>query len=448
MNTISPAITRSGTIITGILLALAAGVFLATGPSSGWLTGLALAFGVLAYAAMAVNMCLALRRPIIERLIGPLDRVYLLHRILGTAIVAVIGVHLVLIPIASIVDRDVNILDNPGPPLMLGILGLLIIVASVVLAVNTRIPYHRWQKIHLATGAGFVLLTLHALTALSSWDLRNPLILAAVVGFALLGTVSLVVRIIDKARGGAAYTVASVTAGPRGVEILLTPTGSKRLRPHKAGQFVFLTATAEGRAETHPFTLTAPEGDTHLSVYIRDSGDWTQRAQTGIRPGDKVGLTGPFGAFTPTQADPERPQVWVAGGAGITPFLATIRTWGSTDRTAPALLIYTARTPQDAPAWEEIDRAALTLPWLSVQPVFTQDGDRVDSDRIAVHAADTATAHALWYVCGPGGLANSTVDTLRAGGISASDLHTEEYSWRDAPRTTQPARGGKGVMQG
>lgn len=332
-----------------------------------------------------------------------------------------------------------NILANPGPPLLLGILGLLITVTSVILAVNTRIPYHRWQKIHVATVIGFLLLTLHALTGLSSWETQHPVTLAALLGFAFLGLVSLTIRLIDKARGGIKYTVASVTTGPRGIELLLTPAGNRRLRAHHAGQFAFLTATAGGRTETHPFTLTAPEGDTELSVYVRDSGDWTHDAQTDIRPGDMIRLNGPFGAFTPTQADPARSQVWVAGGAGITPFLATIRTWHRTSRTAPVRLVYTARTAADAPAWDEINRAAQALPWLSIEPVFTQHGDRIDSDRITRLATDTASADALWYVCGPGGLKDSTTESLQGVEHPVTDLHTEEYSWRDTPREAQPA---------
>ena len=244
---------------------------------------------------------------------------------------------------------------------------------------------------------------------------------------------------IDKARGGTEYTVTSIAAGPRGVEIFAAPAGNRRLRAHHAGQFAFLTATVGGRTETHPFTITAPEGDTQLSVFIRDSGDWTHEVQTGMRPGDKIQLSGPFGALTPTQVDPSRSQVWVAGGAGITPFLATIRTWHRSGRAAPVLLVYTAGTAADAPAWEEVSRAAVTRSWLSVEPVFTQDGERVDGDRIARIAADAASGDALWYVCGPGGLKNSIIQALQDVRHPANDLHTEEYSWRDSLREAQPA---------
>ena len=46
--------------------------------------------------------------------------------------------------------------------------------------------------------------------------------------------------------GGIRYTVTDVTARERSVEITLTPAASKTMRAHKAGQFVFLTATVNG----------------------------------------------------------------------------------------------------------------------------------------------------------------------------------------------------------
>ena len=116
----------AGRVLAGVLTLAAAITTVSTGPSSGWLTGIALAFGVVAYAAMAINILLALRRPLIERLFGPLDRVYILHRALGTSSIALIGLHLILIKVATIVDRGVNTQDNPGPPSILGVLGLII----------------------------------------------------------------------------------------------------------------------------------------------------------------------------------------------------------------------------------------------------------------------------------------------------------------------------------
>lgn len=120
-------------------------------PKLGWLSGLAVLAGALAYAMMATNLFLAIRRPVLEKLFGPLDRVYHAHRLIGTGIVAVLGLHLVLIPIASLADRGQSILAHLTVALPLGVTGALLLVTSIILAVDTKVPYGKWQKVHLAT---------------------------------------------------------------------------------------------------------------------------------------------------------------------------------------------------------------------------------------------------------------------------------------------------------
>lgn len=437
MRNTPTATSTAGRVLAGILTLAAAITAVSTGLSTGWLTGIALAFGVVAYSAMAVNILLALRRPLIERLFGPLDRVYTLHRTLGTGIIALMGLHLILIPIASIVDRGGNILDNPGPPLMLGILGLIITLASIALALNTRIPYGRWQKVHMAITAGFVLLTAHALAGVASWGAMTGPVLVILALFAVLGLVSLTIRLIDKASGGIRYTVTDVIPRERSVEIILTPAGKKTLRAHKAGQFVFLTATVDGQTETHPFTLTAPEGADRLSILIRDSGDWTHAAQQGISPGDAVGLEGPFGAFTPGHVQHPRPQVWIAAGSGITPFLATLRTPHAND-VKDVQLIYIARSALDAPAWQEISAAAATDPNLTLTPVLTEHGDEFDHETLTelAHSSDPDSA---WFICGPTSLKDAVVQHLSDRGVPDDLIHLEEYSWRQSQGKNPPA---------
>jgi predicted ferric reductase len=110
-------------------------------PRLGWLSGLAVLAGAIAYAMMATNLFLAIRRPVLEKLFGPLDRVYNAHRLIGTGIVAVLGLHLILIPIASLVDRGQSILAHLTVALPLGVTGALLLVGSIILAVNTKVPY-------------------------------------------------------------------------------------------------------------------------------------------------------------------------------------------------------------------------------------------------------------------------------------------------------------------
>ncbi|MFD4602968.1 ferric reductase-like transmembrane domain-containing protein [Streptomyces sp. NPDC058464] len=411
---------------------------LSLGPSSGWLTSFAVLPGTVAYALMATNLLLATRLPVLERLFGPLDRVYVAHRLIGTGIAGLLGLHLVLIPIASEVDRGKSILDNLGVAVPLGVLGALLLFGSIALAMNTKVPYDKWQRVHMATGLAFLVLTAHMASAVSLWfSVAGPL--GGLLGFfALLGLTSLIVRVVGKARGGVRYTIVETLRRERGIEIVMQPEGARRIAQQRSGQFVFLTATAGGARETHPFTLTSAEGDGRISILIRPSGDWSSAAQTGLAVADQVRVEGPFGAFTPSPGpDAEQHQVWIAGGAGITPFLSVLRTaqQASDADTAgdPAHgqveLVVAAHDADDMPCWEDLCMYAHKLPWLTVTPAFSARGARLDEravDRLAAGKPEGT----VWYLCGPADLTSMIQHRLQQGSGTRRQVHRELYEWR------------------
>lgn len=416
-------------IKTGILpLVFGISALLVVGPSLGWLSGIAIACGAIAYALMAINIFLALRRPIVESIVGPLDRVYSLHRLIGILIMGIAGAHAILIALAMMVDRGVSLFGIMVPTLSLGMIGLLLVVASVILALNTRISYDRWQRIHIATGGAFLVLTVHVWGGLNTWAASNVVMLVIFFFLGALGIGSLIVRVLDKFRKGIPYVVEETRKRHRAIEIRMRPKGSRSF-VHKAGQFAFLTATVAGARETHPFTLTGVAGnaDRH-SMLIRDAGDWTSLAQNGIRKGDVVYLTGPFGGFIPDAIPKDRHQVWIAGGSGITPFLSTIRSWDDS-RVAPVQLLFAARSQQDAPAWEELATAAERLPWLHLTPIFSEVGKRIDADTIT-ELVEGAGPDAVWFMCGPTSLMHTVRHQLMTMGQDRGDVYEERYYWR------------------
>lgn len=427
-------IRRFAPAVLGVLLiTLAVSALLQGVNTEGWLSGLALLAGAVAYAMMAVNLLLAARSPLIEKLFGPLDRVYEAHQAIGTAILAVIGLHLILTPVALAVDRGQSLLESPTPAVPLGILGFILLAGSIALSLNPRVPYDRWQRVHAATGAAFLILTAHGLVGLGDlFSLASPTGVLLVV-FALIGIAGFVTRLVGKARGGTPFVVMKVEPLERAVELVLTPERTEAPAPHTAGQFAFLTAALAGeREETHPFTLTGAEGDREARFLIRETGDWTARAQAAFAPGDRVRIDGPFGEFTPA-ADPSRPEVWIAGGSGITPFLSALRSRRSAPpvggRHAAVELVVAARGPSDAPCWDELLDHSETLPWLTLTPAFSDDGNRLDDATLEELIARTPDG-ADWYLCGPGGLLALAQAALEGHPSVAGTVYWERYEWR------------------
>lgn len=71
---------------------------------------------------------------------------------------------------------------------------------------------------------------------------------------------------------------------------------------------------------SHPYSLSAAPTDNHLRITIKDLGDHS-RATRHIKPGTRVFVEGPYGAFTAGRATQPH-LVMIGGGVGITPIRA------------------------------------------------------------------------------------------------------------------------------
>jgi predicted ferric reductase len=71
---------------------------------------------------------------------------------------------------------------------------------------------------------------------------------------------------------------------------------------------------------SHPYSLSAAPTKNHLRITVKDLGDHS-RSLAFLRPGTRVFVEGPYGAFTAGRST--RPHVvLIGGGVGITPVRA------------------------------------------------------------------------------------------------------------------------------
>ena len=116
------------------------------------------------------------------------------------------------------------------------------------------------------------------------------------------------------------YRVESVKAiNDRVVAIEMAPRG--RAMRFSPGQFVFVQFFQRGiSTEAHPFSVSSTPEDGRLRIVVKALGDYTSRLPA-LRRGAVARIEGPFGKFSHHNC-PNRKQVWIAGGIGITPFLS------------------------------------------------------------------------------------------------------------------------------
>ena len=388
---------------------------------SSW-RSLSIVTGWIGCGLLLTSLLLMIREPWLASKLGGLEPMYLWHHRLGIWA----DLFLLLHPLALAADAWDESATlawstlapwQQGWPVWLGWGSLLSMMAGLAVALFPQLAYAAWRKLHH-------LLTLSVLLGgahLVQLGLEPPLILAP-----LLALFFLLWRLLRADYGLAAkpYVVNRVTRQAQDlVEVSLQPLA----RPISAmpGQFVvvafFKGPGFKGCGEYHPYTLSAIAPDGELSLGIKALGDCTRRIQT-VQPGTAVRVQGPFGQFL-TQAA-KGPSLWIAGGIGITPFLARLR---SGPLTQSVRLIYLHRNAADAAYLNELDELAAHQPQLSLKVVASGDG-LPDLNTLLPTAAELT--HCPCYLCGPMGLIKAAVALLKQRGVPAKHIHFDRFDFR------------------
>jgi predicted ferric reductase len=195
--------------------------------------------------------------------------------------------------------------------------------------------------------------------------------------------------------------------------------------PAEAGQFVvvafFRGPRYRGCGEYHPFTISAIDKDGQIRIGVKALGDCTRRMQ-GLEPGVEARVQGPFGNFLLER--PAKPQLWVAGGIGITPFLACLR---NAPVEHPTRLLYLYRSEADAAFRDELESLAATNAGFRLEAHAT--GDAIPDLAAILPGADELIAHEC-YLCGPPGLLDAAGHVLQSRGVPAAQIHFERFDFR------------------
>lgn len=296
--------------------------------------------GFLAFSAMGVAMILSLRPRWPEKYMDGLDKMYRFHKWLGIGALGVAVFHFLWAKGTKwAVGAGWLVRPERGPrpeitdPVQSFLLGLrhtgegvgewafYAVVALLVIALVKTVPYRLFRYSHRILPVAWLALVFHAVTCMD-YDLWFTPVGWLVAVLALGGSYAAIVSLLGKI--GASRRVEgeikalSFYSGVKSLEAEIQL--GKGWPGHKAGQFAFVTSNKlEG---AHPYTIASDwkASESKLKFIAKELGDHTTGLVNRLSPGHSVTVEGPYGCFT---FDDNRPrQIWVAGGIGITPFIA------------------------------------------------------------------------------------------------------------------------------
>ncbi|WP_120631860.1 ferric reductase-like transmembrane domain-containing protein [Ruegeria sp. EL01] len=375
--------------------------------------------GLAALVLMSWGQLLATRMRGVEQLFGGLDRVYVLHKWAGIAAMAAILLHDLIGAEMRGLGAETTLNDIAES---LGEISFYGLIFLVLISVATFIPYHLWKWTHKAMGALFAIGSLHFFLIAKPFPMTDFAGLYTGL-FCVAGIASYLWMLLPQnLRPTHRYKVSNIEATGGALAIKLEPV-SKGLNP-SPGQFGVLRFSGAGLREPHPFSFSKIDPDRVLRVTVKALGDYTSKLTSELEDGQLVRVQGPFGRFR--QSGRGR-QVWVAGGIGITPFLA----WAdalSVDG-EPVDLFYCMRSRKDAPHLEEVEKLAQTKSNLSLHLMVSQENRRISAEHIS-DVIGPDLSRVTFSFCGPVSLRLSLKQGLRRYGVSARRFRYEEFEFR------------------
>lgn len=369
------------------------------------------------------SLALMVREPRWSRMLGGLDTMYRWHHRSGVIGYVLLLCHPLALGVAGLTTSFRSAWRAIAPwygswPEWLGWVGLLLLMAGLASTFNQHLGYRRWRALHYLAALGIVSGLSHIVA------MRGEV--GGFLAFIGLAAIALAWRLLAIDRGLSAHLfrvtrVASKAADT--IEATLAPCGGAfRVQP---GQFVLAAfgdgPTYRGCEEFHPFSVSGIGPGGEFSVGVKALGPCTKRIQT-LTPGALVRLQGPFGHLLADNAD--KPQLWIAGGIGITPFMAAIRR-GKLPRTTT--LIYLFRHERDAAFLDELK--ALAHVESGFELIAQASGESLP-DVPAVLSKVACLAQRQVQICGPEGLVQAVTVRLHELGLPARSIHYERFDFR------------------
>ncbi len=192
----------------------------------------------------------------------------------------------------------------------------------------------------------------------------------------------------------------------------------------KPGQATEMSLDEEGwRDKKHPFTFTALPDDPTLEFTIKSyfdtGGDGVTERLYGYKPGQSLLLRDVWGTITY-----KGPGVFIAGGAGVTPFIAILRDLHHRRQMEGNTLIVSNRTEADIILREEFEamRGLETIWTVTSDEESDLPHERIDGAFLKRHVPDLDQN---FYLCGPDDMVKELRGTLKNLGASVDNVTWE-----------------------
>ncbi|GIO24023.1 FAD-dependent oxidoreductase [Oceanobacillus sp. J11TS1] len=204
----------------------------------------------------------------------------------------------------------------------------------------------------------------------------------------------------------------------------------------KAGQYTHIKlinpseTDDEGNQRALSLVYAPSEREIVTATRLRDSA--FKRVLKDLPEGSGVEFDGANGSFTLHKTE-STPAVFVIGGIGITPVRSMIAEATNQKTDHNLTLLYSNKTPDDAPFLSDFEELEEKNPNFKFVPVMTRadadewSGERghIDADLLKRYVSDINKP--IYYLSGPGDMIEAMQEMLVEAGVNEDNIRSEEF---------------------
>jgi len=382
-----------------------------------------------------LGILLVSRIPWVERGVGH-DRLITWHRKLGPWSLYLIGFHVLLITVGyagqfqeKLIGEFINILTTFSW-MWAALAGFIFMITAGVTSykkARAKLSYEAWWTIHVSTYLAIALSFMHQILN-GPMFISHPLnkafwifLYSAMVFCIVYWRIAL--PTYRSFRHGLKVEKI-VVEGPNMVSVIMHGRDLDKLGA-QGGQFFGWRFIAKGHAlASHPYSLSASPTAHYLRITVKDLGDHS-RSMADLKPGTRVFMEGPYGAFTAGRAS-RKHVVLVGGGVGITPIRALMEEF----RAGVQLdVIFRASQADDLILREEMDYLASKSEG-SIRVHYLVGSRKIHPmDAKSLKELVPRFADSDIYICGPAPLVEAVREAAKDLGVPKNRFHDEAFAF-------------------
>jgi predicted ferric reductase len=402
-------------------------------PPGAELTALGRLAGFTGAYLMLIMVLLIARLPWLEMSVGQ-DRLLYWHRKVAPWAFGLICAHVAFITLGYAQASNVGVLRQlwvfitSYRDVLAAIVGFgLLMLAGItsIRAIRRRLRYETWWIVHLYTYLALSLAFAHQIFTGAPF-IGHPLTRAVWIAI-WAGTAGMVFafRVLQPVWRSLRHRLRVVEIrqeAPGMLSVICRGRRLDRLAVSGGQFFLWRFLTRELWWQAHPYSLSALPQPPYIRVTVKDLGDQSGAIRS-LRPGTRIAIEGPYGAFTHHARVSDR-VLLIGAGVGMTPLRALLEDLPARTDT---VVIMRGSSPDDLVHRGEIAALVDRCGGRLHEIIGSRHKVAFDARLLRHLVPDIATRDI--YVCGPDGFMATVIDAALRLGVPEEQVHQEAFGF-------------------